>query len=319
MKSALFSKPLPIIALVIAHAIWGANFVVAKITLQEFPVYTLAFLRFALASLMLAPFFWAENTKHLPPGKKFKIDKKHLPILVGIGVFMVTLNITFFFMGIERTTATTASTLTLVIPMISVLFGWWFLKEKIFTVNLLGLALGLAGAVTIIGLPQLFIGNVPTEALMGNLFIFFASLSFVIGALLSRKMLKIYPSMIITAVAFLVGVVTFFPMAIYEYLADPSWPYKVTVLGILGLLYMTLLASISAYFLFEWGLAKTSLIGADLFQYSEPFIATSLAIAILGERISFSYVVGSALIALGVYWGTLGKEAHHRHHKPHRV
>src|SRR3990167_7897815 len=98
MSSQILSKPLPYLALLIAHLIWGANFVVVKITLQEFPPMSLAFLRFSFASLFLAPFFLAET-------KKVKINKKDLPKLITIGILIVALNITFFFEGIKRTTA----------------------------------------------------------------------------------------------------------------------------------------------------------------------------------------------------------------------
>ena len=75
MSSGILTKPWPYLALIIAHVIWGANFVVAKVTLQEFPPHTLAFFRFALASLLLAPFFIAQT-------KKVKIKAADLPKLV---------------------------------------------------------------------------------------------------------------------------------------------------------------------------------------------------------------------------------------------
>lgn len=310
--SKIFKSPIPYLALILAHLIWGANFVVAKVTLQEFPTHTLAFLRFALASLLLAPFFLAET-------KKVKIKKEHLPKLIAIGIFIITFNITFFFAGIQRTTAINASILTLIIPILSVILGWAILKEKVYVINLLGIGLGLLGALIVIGLPQIILGDFSPEALLGNILMILASISWVVGAAISRQMLKIYPSLIITAVAFMVGVITFFLPAVREYILDPGWPERITMLGFLGLFYMTALSSISAYFLFEWALSKTSLIVADLFQYIEPFIAAGLAILILSERISFSFIIGAVLIALGVYWGTFAKEVHHRHHRTHRI
>ncbi len=285
---------------------------VAKITLQEFPPMSLALLRFALASLLLAPFFLSET-------KKVKIQKQDLPKLILIGVLVITLNITFFLEGIKRTTAIDASVLTLIIPMLSVLLGWWFLKEKIFLVNLAGIGLGLIGALIIVGLPQLFTGNFSPNVLIGNILIICASISWVSGAIISKNILKKYSSLVVTAVAFLVGTVSFFIPAAVEYIKNPAWVNQVTILGILGLAYMTLLASISAYFLFEWGLSKTSVITSDFFQYIEPFVATTLAVIILGEKTSPSFLIGGGLIAIGVFLGTLAKEAHHRHHKAHRV
>lgn len=285
---------------------------VAKITLQEFPPMSLAFLRFALASLLLAPFFFAET-------KRVKIDKKDLPKLIAIGVLIITLNITFFFEGIKRTSAIDASVLSLVIPIFSVLLGWWFLKEKVYLVNLFGIVLGFLGALVIVGLPQIITGNFSPQVLEGNILIILASISWVVGAIISKKILNKYPTLVVTAIAFLVGTVTMFIPAAFEYIQNPAWINQITILGILGLIYMTLLSSISAYFLFEWGLSKTSVTIADLFQYIEPLAATLLAVAVLGETISKQFLLGAVCIALGAYLGTLAKEAHHRHHKAHRV
>ncbi|MBI2315013.1 DMT family transporter [Candidatus Daviesbacteria bacterium] len=311
MSSGLFKKPIPYLALLLAHIIWGANFVVAKVTLQEFPPMALAMLRFAFASLLLAPFFLAET-------KKIKIDKKDLPKLIAIGILIITLNITFFFEGMRRTTAIDASILSLVIPLLSVLSGWWFLKEKIYLVNLFGIALGLIGALMIIGLPQLAVGNLPAQMLIGNLLIILAAVCWVAGATLSKRILSKYSYLVVTAIAFMVGTITMFIPAGFEYLQNPTWINQVTILGVLGLIYMVLLSSISAYFLFEWGLSKTSITIANLFQYIEPFVATALAVLLLGEKISTSFLIGGVLIAAGAYLGTLFKEGHHHHHKAHR-
>lgn len=317
MKSQLIKKPWPYFALFIAHLIWGVNFVVAKVTLQEFPPMSLAFLRFAFASLLLAPFFYAFTQKSAH--RKVKFDKKDLPKLVAIGVLIITLNISFFFEGIKRTTVVDASILALAVPMLSVLMGWWFLKERIFLINLAGIVLGFLGAFIIIGGQQIVSGNLSPERLMGNILIILAAVSWVAGAIIAKNILKKYPSLVLTAIVFLVGTITFFIPALMEYIKDPSWPYQVTTLGVFGLIYMTLLSSISAYFLFEWGLSKTSVGTADLFQYIEPFIATSLAVIILGETISTYFYIGALLIGVGVYLGTFAKEAHHRHHKFHRT
>ena len=283
---------------------------VAKITLEEFPPATLALLRFALASLFLAPFFFAET-------KKIKINKKDFPKLIGIGILMITLNISFFFEGITKTTAINASVLTLIIPFLSVLLSWWFLKEKVYLINLGGVLVGLLGAAIILGIPETLFGDFAPKVLIGNLLIILASISWVMGAILSRQMLAKYPSLTVTGIAFAVGTLSFILPATGEYFKNPSWINSVTPLGLLGLTYMTILSSVSAYFLFEWGLAKTSVVKADLFQYLEPFIATILAVSILGETITYPFVFGAILIGTGVYLGTFAKEAHHRY-KFHR-
>lgn len=314
MSSQILKKPLPYLAILTAHLIWGANFVVAKIALSEFPIMSLAFLRFALAAILIIPFLLK-----LPKPRQI-VKSKHLIKMSLTGIFLVTLNISLFYEGLSRTTAINASVLTLVIPVISVIFGWIFLKEKIFWVNLVGIIMGLFGAFVILGLPIILFGAINPTALLGNFLIFISSITFVIGAILSKEMLKIYQPLVVTASIFIIGTITFFIPALIDYLKNPTWFLNLSVLGILGLLYITVLSSVSAIFLMNWGLAKTDVVKTNLFTYIEPAVAATLAVPFLGERISFSFIIGTCLIVLGVYWGTLGKIIHHHiHHKHHRA
>ena len=273
---------------------------------------TLAFLRFSLASLFLAPFFLVQT-------KKIKINKIDLPKLIAVGVFSITLNISLFFEGIKRTSAIDASVLSLIIPILSVLAGWWFLKEKVYLVNLFGIGLGLLGTLTIIGIPQFITGSFSPQIMIGNILILLAAISWVTGAIISKKVLNKYSSLVVTAIGFLVGSVSMIIPAGFEYIKNPGWVNDITILGLLGLTFITLLSSISAYFLFEWGLSKTSVIMSDLFQYLETIVAATLAVFILNEQISISFIAGALFIVLGAYLGTLSKEIHHRLHKAHRV
>lgn len=305
MSSRFITKPLPYLALLIAHLIWGVNFLVAKVTLQDFPPSSLAFFRFALALVLLLPFFYLQKPN-------IKIDKKDLPKLIGIGILIISLNISLFFAGIARSSVINASVLTLSIPIFSVLIGWIFLKEKIYLINLAGTLTCLIGALIILRVPQIFIGSYSPDELLGNIFILLASMSWVGGSVLSKEMLKKYPSLVVTGIAFLVGVITFFVPTIREYLQNPTWVLNISMLSLFGLAYMAVLSSVSAYFLFEWGLNKTSVAQANLLQYIEPFIAAVLGVSLLGEHLTIPFLTGSALVLAGVYLGTLAK-SHHIH------
>ena len=311
MKTEIFKKPLPYLALFVAHLIWGANFVVAKITLEEIPTMSLGFLRFGLACLLMIPFLATFE------GNDKKIKVSHLPMLIFGGLLIVTFNIALFYEGLMRTTAINASVISLSVPIFSVLAGWMFLKEKLYVVNFLGIIFGLLGALVILGLPVILSSNFSAVSFMGNMLILLCSLSFVWGSIIFKKMFKYYPPIIITSFVFLVGAVSFLVPAVLEYIKDPTWTSQISILGVLGLLYITILSSVSAYFLMTWGLSKVDLNKASLIQYIEPAIAATLAIPLLGERISYSFIIGTCLVVLGVYWGTMGKSHHHIHHHRH--
>lgn len=313
MKSAIFRKPLPYIALLFAHMVWGGNFVIAKVTLDEIPAMSLAFLRFAFACLLIAPFLLNIDKKY----HTVKLD--HFPKLILATTFLMGLSILFFYQGIQRTSAIDASVLSMLVPVYSLLGGWWFLKEKIYWVNLLGVFFGLLGAIAIIGVPLVFVEGAGFEKILGNFLLIGSGISFVVGAILAKQLMKYYHALTITSVGFLVASIIFFIPATIEYYNNPSWVNNISVLGVLGFLYISILATVTAMFLLNWGIEKVGVNQANLFHYIEPVIAATLAVPILGERISFSFIIGTCLVILGVYWGTLGKaEHHHSHHKAHR-
>lgn len=313
MNSEILKKPVFYLAIITAHIIWGGNYVFAKITLAEIPMMSLGFLRYGIACLLIIPFLFTLRNKDT------RIKLEHLPQLILGSLLLACINIAFFYAGLIRTSAINASVLELSIPIISVIGGWWFLKEKIFTANLVGIAISLFGAISVLGIPLIFFGNFSGREFFGNILIILSAVAFVAGSMILKKMLKIYKSIVITGIVFLTSAIAFFLPAFMEYLQNPNWILKVSILGIFGLIYITVLSSICAYFLLLWGLSKIPVSHANLIQYIEPAIAASLAVPLLGERISFSFIIGTCLIILGVYWGTLGKEDHHHsYHKHHR-
>lgn len=343
MSSSIVKKAWPYTAIILAHSIWGVSFIIAKLTLQEIPPMTLAFFRFSLASLLMLPFLiisneppWTNFCKLINFSPKIKtsaktnldkmegktenfILKKDIPRIVLVGILMVGLNIALFFTGLERTSVISASVLTLVIPVLSVILGWSILREKIYVVNIFGVLAGLFGALAVLGVPLIPINaGFSTEEMVGNFLIILSSVSWVVGALFSKQLLQKYSTLSITFMVFAIGALIFLIPAVNEYLQNPLWSQQVTFLGLFGIAYLVLASSISAYFLFQWGLDQLGVTKADFFQYLEPLIAIGLGIMFLGETIRFSFVIGTILIVLGVYWSTLAKESH-KHPKAHRI
>jgi drug/metabolite transporter (DMT)-like permease len=79
-----------IVALIIANLIWGAAAPIFKWSLSNIQPFTLAFFRFFIATYLLAPFI-----------KTATIKKEHFLYLFLAAVSGVTLNISFFFLGLE--------------------------------------------------------------------------------------------------------------------------------------------------------------------------------------------------------------------------
>ena len=110
-----------VFALIIANIIWGMASPIFKFALTNIPPFTLAFIRFFFAGLIFLPIA-IKNWQRLSLKQFFKI------LLVGF--FGITMNITFFFLGIVRTESINAPIIASSGPVFIYLLSIIFLREK---------------------------------------------------------------------------------------------------------------------------------------------------------------------------------------------
>ena len=281
--------------LTLTAAIWGIAGPVIKATLSFIPPFTFLFWRFLLASIIFLPFFiWL--------ARKEKETLKTLLPIVPIGFLGIPLCLTFVFLGFERTSALDGTILSALAPIFIVLTGVFFLKEKVTKLEALGLTVAIAGSVVMISQPLLEGGFFAQRNLLGNIFIILSDIVWAGYVIASKKEFKKHSPMIITAVSFFTGLVTIFPFALLE--KGPqilNFQFSILNSGALwGLLYMTILSSVVAYFAFELGLKLIEASEATLFAYLQPIFAAPMAVFWLGEKITPPFFLGAVIIAMGV-------------------
>lgn len=70
------------------------------------------------------------------------------------------------------------------------------------------------------------------------------------------------------------------------------------------LLYAAVGITIITFFLFQWGVQHVSASTASLKEYIQLVIAVAINAVILGERLTLTYLLGAALIIVGVVFAT---------------
>lgn len=296
-------KPmLPILALLATSIIWGVAGPVIKFTLPFVPPMSFLFFRFLLASFFIFPFF-ARQEKVKP------LHEKDLPRLFFLGLFGMTINLSLIFYGFERTSAIEGSFLTATTPILITLAGWFILKEKITPKERAGTLLAFLGTLLIVFLPAVTANNKPgleTVHLEGNFLILLANLAWVVYTIYSKELCRKYSSLTLTATSFFVGLFTFTPLAAAEVFLFNRVPVLNTA-ALLGLLYMSFLSLLAAYFLYEWGLRRLEASEAGVFAYLQPIFALPAAFFLLGETLNFKLLPGIILAAVGVTLATSEK------------
>lgn len=289
---------LPFLALLLSGILWGASTPANKLTLEEIPPFTLAFLRFLLATVILTPVFLLNGT-HTP------IHRRDLGRLIVLGLFGITLNIGTTFLGLTLTTGLDAVAIFSLVPLLVAVASAVVLGEKLTRTNLFGQFLALAG----VGAVALSPTGPTVNRLLGDLLLLVSAISVVIYIILSKELFRKYHSATITAFMFLVGVVTFAPLAGLELIQNPDWISGVSHQGLLGLAFIAIFTSVVAYLAFEWGLEHSTASLAGLIEHVQLLVGAVLSALILNEVLSTGFVLGSGLILVGIVFAT--RPSHH--------
>lgn len=281
----------PILALIIANVIWGAASPIFKFALQNIPPFTLAFIRFFFASLIFLPlavFYWK------------KVTVRRLLEIFLVSFFGISLNITFFFLGLPKTASINAPIIASAGPVFLYFLSILFLHEKAKGKVFLGMTIALAGVLVIILSPFFLDGkNIVFGEVQGNLFFVLATLGAVLGTLLGRDVAKKVNPYQMTFVAFAFGGLSFLPLAVGEL---QSWSFSsLNYQGWLGIIFGVFLSSAAAYFLFYFGLSKIPAQEVGVFAYLDPVIAVLIAIPLLHEYPTVYYFAGAILVFLGIF------------------
>ena len=283
-----------------AALIWGATAPIMKLTLQEVPVFSLAFIRMSLASLILASIIFS----------KLKIKKRDLPMLSLAALTGVTLNLAFFFLGLKLTQAINASFLVAAVPIFTILAAHFYLKEKFNSRLILASLIAFAGVALIIGKPY---AGVSSRELVGNFLLLLATLSWVAHEIFAKKLLKTYDGGTVAFYSMAIGALTFLPLALLEFVKNPNWINQVTLSGFMGILYGIFFASLLAYWAWQKGLSLLPAGRAAFFFYLDPISGTILAIILLGEKLTPQLILGGILIAVAVLLIEHKRRAHSLH------
>lgn len=276
------------LALLTTSCIWGLAPPIIKYTLGFISPLTYLFYRFLIVSLILIiPLIWKII--------KSKPSRKEILLYLGLGFIGTPLTLLLFFFGLQRTTAVNASIISLFTPVLIILGGVIFLKEKIELNEKMGIIFIFAGAFLGILEPLLISGL--AKDLTGNLLVLAGAFTWASFSLLRRKFGSNLDSFILTASSFLVGLIFLFfissfcdlRLAINDSRAFP------------GIFYMAILGSIIAYFTYIYGFAKIEASEATLFTYLEPVFAIPASIIFLKEKISPVFGLGALLIVAGIF------------------
>ncbi len=280
-------RALPLLAVWGTVLFWGLSFVSSKTILNSgVPPMTMVAIRFLAAAVILNVLL-----RRFDPGARLR--KKDLFPLAISGLFGVTVYFFFESRGIRLTSASHASLIIAVIPVVTVIAEAILFRTRISVLAVLGVALSVVGVVFVVRRPGAPAGG---ESLAGDLFMFGACISWVVYIILSRNLHQRLSEIAITAYQSLFGTAFLVLLALLEM---RHW-VPITLAAGLNLAYLAVFCSALSNFLYVYALSALGPIAVSPYINLVPVVGVLGGVVLLGESLLWSQVVGGAVILAGV-------------------
>ncbi len=281
--------------LVLTTLFWSGNFVLARAMHADMPPITMAFWRWLLALLILLPWvlprLWAER----------RIIRHSFPILLLLAVLGVANFNTFVYLGVQTTTAVNATLLQSAVPVIILLLARFVLGQAITGYQYLGIAVSLAGVLTIVtqGAPQALLEMTFNG---GDLWILGSVFTWAFYSVALKWRPQALSSLGLLGITVLLGVIVLLPFWLWEQQAIRSMNWNSANVAVIG--YMAVFPSVLAYLFWNRGVAELGAARAGLFVHLMPAFGLILSMLFLGEQVRAFHILGIALIFGGIFVAT---------------
>jgi len=274
----------------LAALIYGVSFTVAK---EVMPLYVQPFGFILLRVLGATLLFWSVGIFL----KKEKIEVKDYPRLFLAAVFGIALNQLSFFKGLSMTTPINASVIMVCSPIIVLIFSSFLLNEKATKKKLLGIFIGLFGAVILIVFGK--DTSLATNASLGNLLVFVNASSYALYLILIKNLTKKYHAITLAKWLYLIGLIMVVPFGFSE-LSMVEWnSMPMPILLRIG--FIIVFTSFLTYMFNLFAIKELKPTTLSIFIYLQPVIASSYALMVGSDSLNFIKIAATVLIFIGVY------------------
>ena len=281
------------LALLGANLFYGAGFTVAKIVMPSL-IQPKGFILIRVAVVTIL--FWLSYFG----GKNFrtKIDRKDWRTLILCAIFGVATNQLLFFQGLNLTSPIHASLMMLSTPILVSLFAVYALHEKLSVNKIIGLILGVSGAVILVLLGGK--DKVATNALLGDVFVLMNATSYAIYLVIAKPLMTKYRPIIVIRWIFLLGLLVVFPFGIREF-TEINW-HMFSFKEYTAVAFIVICCTFFTYLWNIYALRILSPATAGAYIYLQPVFAALIAVFFYFEHLSWTKVIASIFIFAGVYF-----------------
>ena len=307
---------LPIyLKLLLTMLLWGGTFITGRLAVETVGIFTAAFLRFAIASLLLLLIQAASknpNSKNPPlssPPFPRGLGGSRLAISLGIlimgltGIFAYN---AFFLGGLKLLPASRASLIVALNPIAIALASSLLFKEPLSKLKITGILTSLIGVSVIISR-----GN-PLELTktgigLGDLLLLGCVVSWVSYTLVGKKVLTHISSLTATTYSCVAGCLMLLPIALHEGMLTHL--HQASLISLLSIAYMGIFGTVVAFLWYADGIRILGASRTAVFTNLVPTSAVLMGVFLLCEPMTAAIAWGGSLVITGVLLTNLSPQS----------
>lgn len=279
------TKAQGMLLLIFVNVMWGLSFIFSKAALSEgMPTMTLALIRYVITAAILVPLCLRQEG-----GIRLRrwAPRAFVTTLLGITVYYY-----FEYTSLSLTTASAASLIASLIPMMTLLARMLFFRERIGALRWGCVLASLAGVYLVISADADGGGG----SLAGNLVMILACLCWTGYILISPKLMQACSATRVTTWQAVAAVVTLFPFALAE---RRDW-VPLSAHAWLCVFLLAAVCSALCYVLYGISIRSVDSLTVSLSININPIAACVGGTLLLGESLTGAQLCGGALILLAV-------------------
>lgn len=278
--------------------IWGSTFVFTKLLLLSGLTPAQIFtLRFIMAYVLLLCYSISR-----PSFRLFSDSWRDELLMIGLGISGGTIYFLTENSAMNYTTTTNTSLIVSLSPLVAaILISVFYKSQRLKRVQVAGTLLAALGVVVVVLNGRFVLHLSP----IGDSLAFSAALSWGFYSLLMIPACQRYDTMFVTRKVFVYGLLSMIPYFILK--PSECWIFTPAVFQFfnlsifLNLLFLGCIASMVCFLAWNWAIHLLGAVIATNYVYFNPVTTIVFAWLILSEQITIYFLLGTALILVGIY------------------
>jgi drug/metabolite transporter (DMT)-like permease len=280
---------LPMGAALLAMIFWSFSFVWVKVAYQAYGPLTVVLLRLVISVILLFSFMFIIRRLQF-------IAKKDIGIFVLLAFFEPFLYFMGESYGLLYVSSTVAAVIVATIPLLAPISAYYFFKERLSLMNIIGLAISFLGVCLVILNDDLSYSASPIGVMLEVL----AVIAAIAYSTVLRKLAFRYTTFTIISYQNLFGIIMFLPFWLVfesrDFIATPFHREAFT-----SIILLSVFASSLAFIFFTYSVRNLGINRSNTFINLIPVFVAIFAWFVLGDKLSAQGATGIAIVIAGLF------------------